>query len=505
MLRKLVTLLFLLSIHVTATDATEKLVPYTHTVEATVKNQTLITQGRQLPYDVYVGKCSIPGKDEKQIANISYFAYLAENSADRPLAFCFNGGPGSSSIWLHMGALGPKIVKTEDLAHSATSGEYKNNPDSLLSSCDLVFIDPVSTGYSYSPNPEDEKPFFEVENDICSIANFIRHFLTAYSRWQSPKVIIGESYGSLRAVGITHLLQEKYFIDIHALGLISLVLNTEVSESYRPAPIPLITALPTLATIAHYHEKLASPLRDKSAQEVFDLAADFAVNEYSRALIAGSQLPKETEHKIAQQLSEFTSIPIPYIKQQHLRLTPYLFNQNFLDDQNLRIGDFDGRATKWKVPTTFFDCYSADPSMYNITSGFSSAFQTYLLNDLKYKKNRPYTIMSDAITTWKWGREQKTKDGFGFLDFTNDLRECFSLNPNLKVLVAAGLYDLATPAFSQKYCLNTLFLPESQAMNIHFNTYEAGHMMYLHPPSRKKFSSDLHQLVDSVKTPCHKR
>jgi len=469
--------------------------PYSHIEDIPERAQTFTVQGKELSYKVHVGRCFVPGKDETKVAPISYFAYIAENSKDRPIAFCFNGGPGSSSIWLHMGVLGPKIVKTDDLYFPTGPGQYENNPDSLLSLCDLVFIDPVSTGYSHAATPEEETPFHEVENDAYSVANFIRLFLSLYNKWSNPKLIIGESYGTMRAIVVTRLLQENYFININALGLVSLCLNAETSDFHRCTPTALVTALPTLATIAHYHKALSPSLLEKSAQEIFDKAADFAVYHYSPALFATSQLPKEKEEKIAQKLSDFTSIPTSTIKQQHLRLTPQIFCQQFLDKQNLKLGGFDARIAGWKIPQAFVPYYLPDPSVYTIASSFSSAFHAYLLNDLHYKENRPYTVLADVGKTWKWPEQQPF---CGYSDFSNDLRQCFCLNPKLQIMVAAGLYDLATPAFGQKYSIDNLFLPEQQASNISFTTYEAGHMMYTHPPSREKFCANLRQLIEKA-------
>jgi len=499
MLRYFFAFLFLcchLGAHETLPE--EKSIPYSHIETVPSRRQTATIQGKQLSYNVRAGKCLVPGKDETSVGPVSYFAYFVESDKNRPLAFCFNGGPGSSSIWLHMGVLGPKIVQTDDLCFPTMPGQYENNPDSLLSVCDLVFIDPVSTGYSYATKPEDESPFHEVENDIHSISNFIRLFLTTYNRWSNPKIIIGESYGSARAIGVARLLQEHYFININALGLVSLALNTGALEFHHPSPTPLVTALPTLALTAHYHKALSTSMLEKSAEEIFDEASTFAVQHYSPALFAGSTLAKDKEHEISQRLSELTSIPTQEIEQQHLRLTPHIFSQKFLINQNLRFGRFDARVTGWKIPLAFLRSPLPDPSVYTTASSFTSSFHAYLLNDLNYTENRPYTVIAKVFENWRWDAANQPSEGFGYLDFSDDLRHVFYQNPNLQVMVAAGLYDFAIPAFSQKYSLDTLFLPKEQADNIRFTTYESGHMMYLHPPSRKKFCANLRQLVQEA-------
>lgn len=484
--------------------------PFALADQVVINNQSIGINGKKITYDIRAGALTVHGKDEKDTANVSYIAYFAHQPASkdhhpRPIAFCFNGGPGSSSVWLHMGFLGPKIVDLKGMSHPCLPVGYKDNPQTLLCSCDLVFIDPVSTGFSTAANKGNSKKFHGVEEDLFSIADFIRLFLTKYQRWESPKLLIGESYGTLRAVGLASLLQDHFFIDINGLVLVSLVLDLQALDESPSLDIPCITILPTYASIAHYHNQLKPPLLQISTPQVVEEAKKFAIEEYGPALLQGSALSSERKERIAQRLSEFTSLPASTIANLDLRVSDDRFCNDFLQAQNQMIGRYDGRITAYRVPDEPLACKELmscpDPSFYYISGAFTSAFQAYLSNDLHWQKGEPYVVISNTVHPWNWTVDSQPQAGCGYLSFMQNFRIAMVKNPSLKVFVAGGYYDLVTPYFSQEYSLTHLILPPELQKNIVLKGYESGHMMYLDESSREALFKDLVEFVRSVEHP----
>lgn len=478
--------------------------PFALADQVVLNDRSIVLNGKTLSYDIRAGALTVHGKEEKDVAHLSYISYFAkkEGSHQRPIAFCFNGGPGSSSVWLHMGFLGPKIVNLNGLSHPSLPLGYKDNPHSLLSVCDLVFIDPVSTGFSSALNKNNSKKFYGVEEDLFSIADFIRLFLTKYHRWESPKLLIGESYGTMRAVGLANLLQDHYFIDVNGLILVSLVLDLQALEEAPSLDIPCITNLPTFASIAHYHGQLNSPFAQMPLPAFMNEVKRFAIEEYGPALLQGTSLPVERKKQIAQQLSAMTSLPAATFESSDLRLSYNQFFKEFLKSQNLLIGRYDGRMTTFRVPDEPTACHDIvgypDPSFYFVSGAFASAFQSYLLNELHWQKGEPYVVITENVEPWNWTFDSKPQGGVGYLSFMQDFRVAMMKNPTLKVFVAAGYYDLATPFFSQEYALTHLLLPEEFRQNVYVRGYEAGHMMYLDEASRKALYNDLGSFVQSL-------
>ena len=269
--------------------------PFALADQVVLDNRSITIDGSTCSYDIRAGALTVIGKGDVETANISYIAYFARQAASetakRPLAFCFNGGPGSSSVWLHMGFLGPKTVDISGLTYQSGPVGYKDNPQTLLPLCDLVFIDPVSTGFSSASNKDEAKKFLGVEEDLYSVAEFVRLFLTRYNRWESPKLLIGESYGTLRAIGLTHLLQEQYFINVNGLILISSVFNFQILSDTPSEDILSVTTLPSLAVIAQYHKQLNPTLSVLPVSDLVKTARKFAIEEYAPALLQGSASP----------------------------------------------------------------------------------------------------------------------------------------------------------------------------------------------------------------------
>jgi carboxypeptidase C (cathepsin A) len=481
--------------------------PFALADQVMLNNQSVSVNGKSITYEVRAGALTVRGKEEKDTADLSYIAYFAASDSpqhQRPIAFCFNGGPGSSSVWLHMGFLGPKTVDLRGMSHPPLPVLYKDNPHTLLTTCDLVFIDPVSTGFSTATNKGNPKKFHGVEEDLFSIADFIRLFLTKYNRWESPKLLIGESYGTLRAVGLASLLQDHYFIDINGLVLVSLVLDLQALEESPLMDLPCLTMLPTFAAIARYHQQLQPPLSQLPVQKVVEEAKKFATGEYGTALLQGTDASSEKKDLVAKRISEFTSLPLSTVSLHNLRISFSRFCKDFLKAQNLMIGRYDGRITAFRVPDETSSCGEImsypDPSFYSISGAFTSAFQSYLSNDLHWQKGEPYVMISGNVYPWNWTVAAQPTAGCGYLSFMQDLRVTMVKNPKLKVFVAAGYYDLATPYFSQEYSLTHLALPPKLQENIALKGYEAGHMIYLDEKAREVLFTDLVNFVQSIAT-----
>ena len=486
--------------------------PFSFADQVVLDNQSVIINGSTLSYDIRAGALTVVGKGDSETANISYIAYfahpIASRSPERPIAFCFNGGPGSSSVWLHMGFLGPKTVDLSDLTYSAGPVGYKDNPQTLLPSCDLVFIDPVSTGFSSAANKDDAKKFHGVEEDLYSVADFIRLFLTRYNRWESPKLLIGESYGTLRAIGLAHLLQDQYFINVNGLVLISSIFNFQTLSDMPSDDILSVTTLPSLAVIAQYHKQLNPTLSVLPIPDLVKTARKFAIEEYAPALLQGSALPDDRKGRIQKLLSELTSIPETDIANMDLRITPASFTIEFLKPRRQTIGRFDGRVLSPRIidePSAFGGALNAncagspDLSLYSVAGAITSAFQSYLSQDLQWKKGDPYVILSDSVLhSWNWSTTSCRIPGMGYLSLTPDFRMAMVKNPTLKVFVAAGYYDLACPYFAQEYSLTHLLLPKELLHNVTFKGYEGGHMMYLDPKVRPVLADDLASFIKSV-------
>lgn len=466
--------------------------------QAVLPHQELCVQGKPLAYEVRAGALSVHGKNENDTADISFVAYFVTDNSEqnRPISFCFNGGPGSSSVWLHMGLLGPKIVDLNYPSQQQIHPNYVDNPNSLLAVSDLVFIDPVGTGFSKATKQTKETTFFGVEEDLYSIADFIQLFLTKYQRWSSPKFLIGESYGTLRASGLTKLLQEKHFIDMNGIVLISCVLDMQVLDDSLLAHI---LNLPTMAATAQYHKKLHSPLAELPVSELIEKAGNFAIKEYAPALLLGDSLPKEDQQRIITQLCDFTSLPSDFIAKHNLRISFPTFQRELLNGES--IGFYDSRLT---IPALPEETYSSlDHSFYIVSSAFASALESYLTKELHWNPTGNYVILNHECNNhWYFNVNRRPPPGCGYLSFIRDLRQTMLNNASLSLFVAGGYYDFATPFFSQCYSINQLLLPESRRNKITVKGYTGGHMMYLEKHSREALCKDIASFMnESAKSP----
>jgi carboxypeptidase C (cathepsin A) len=462
-------------------------------------SHSIVLDTTPIKYEAICGMMPLEQGDEADKA-IMYFTYYMQNQeesdkSDRPLMFCFNGGPGSSSVWLHMGLLGPKMVKVKDAAFTAPPGSYIDNTCTILDKADIVFIDPVSTGFSKPLPGSDPKQFHSIEGDAESFAEFIRMFLTHFKRWQSPKYLMGESYGTIRAVALANYLHDAIFIDINGIVLLSMCLDFQAYDFGNGNDLAYIVTLPTYAACAHYHKKVAPEHQEKSLQEFLTEVEHFALHEYATALLLGDMMGADAKEKLAERIAGYTGLRKDYIVGAHFRIFNNNFYHELLKKELKIIGRFDGRYTGYD--TTSFDepHLVGDPSFDAITGPFTSAFQQYLSQELKITKTDPYHILNpNAVFPWNFSIDRQPA-GAGYVYMSGTLRGLIEKNPSLQVLVLSGIYDLATPYFAADYSLSHLKLNSTLRKNIQVRTFEGGHMMYLNPEAHKQIRQDLLQFL----------
>lgn len=447
----------------------------------------VVIDGQEIKYKAYAGTLPLKDKDNKPKGSIFFVAYFkegVENPSTRPITYCFNGGPGCSSVFLHMGAFGPRRIEFNEQGKSTPPYEIKNNDLSILDLTDLVFIDPISTGFSRTVQGEDPKQFHGVDEDIGVFAEFIRYFSSRYGRWDSPKYIAGESYGTTRAAGLAYKLHEDEFIYLNGVVLISSILNYQTIRDLNESnDLPYILFLPSYTAAAWYHHRLKPELQN-DLHESIAKAEEFAMNEYATALLKGDLLTLAEKKEIAKKLSDFTGLSEEYLLNSNLRVMNYKFTKELLRKDFRSIGRFDARFIG--VESNQCAQYSEnDPSFEVLAGAFSGALNQYLISNLKWNKYDSYTLIAD-VGNWNYGKAQNT-----YLNTGKDLRDVMNKNPDLKVFVASGAYDLATPYFATDYTFNHLGLDPSLRSNVTQQYYEAGHMMYIHHPSLVKLKKDL--------------
>jgi carboxypeptidase C (cathepsin A) len=450
-------------------------------------HHSIKVNGMTVNYTAFAGY--LPMKDEagKLKANIFFTSYIKdeEDKSQRPITFAFNGGPGAAAVFLHLGALGPKrILLKEEMEAFPPPYKLVENAYTWLDITDLVFIDPVGTGYSRAASGEDPKKFWGVNEDIQSVGAFIRLYLTKYNRWLSPKFIAGESYGTTRAAGLSSYLQNKLGINLNGLILISEALNFQSIVFTSGNDLPYILFLPTYATTAWYHHKLL-PEFQLSFQKTVDEAEEFALSEYLVALAKGDLLSEFERNSIVEKLARYTSLSKDFIQKSNLRIKREDFTKELLHQENLRIGVLDSRITGRYTPHDFIQ----DPSVFLVIGLLMATWNDYVRKELKYETDLPYEILSmKANKSWNWS---SATGGLGYVNVVDTLHRAMSENKYLKVLVASGYYDLDTPYFASKYAANHLNLDSKLRGNLRLTFYEAGHQMYTHLPALKKLKTDV--------------
>ena len=449
--------------------------------------------GQEIKYTATAGTILLKLEDGTPKASVFYIAYTKDDvndAAKRPVTFTFNGGPGSASIWLHLGAFGPRRVEMGD-AGALLPPPYKlvDNEYSLLDVTDLVFVDPVSTGYSRAVPGEAPKQFHGIQEDIESVGDFIRLYATRNKRWTSPKFLAGESYGTTRAAGLSGYLQQRYGMYLNGIILISSILNFQTAEFDTGNDLPYILYLPTYTAIAWYHKRLPADLQSGDLQKAVQESRNFAAHDYADALMEGDGLPAGRRAEIAQKLSRLTGLSTEYIERSNLRIEIQRFDKELLRDQRRTVGRLDGRFTGIDE-----DAAGArpdyDPSLAAIVGPYTATFHDYVRGDLKFESDLFYEYLTGRVRPWSFEPYENR-----YVNVAATLRGAMTQNPFLRVYVGKGYYDLATPFFAAEYTFDHLSLDDSLRGHLSGGYFAAGHMMYVHQPSLAKLKQDLAQFI----------
>jgi carboxypeptidase C (cathepsin A) len=459
-----------------------------------VTKHSLTLKGAKLDYRATAGLMPLKDAEGKTTASIFFIAYTKDGVTDltkRAVTFSFNGGPGSSSVWMHMGLLGPKRVKLQENGFAVPPPyELVDNESSLLDETDLVFIDPVGTGYSRAEKPDDAKKFFGVEEDAASVAEFIRLYITKNTRWNSPKFLIGESYGTTRAAALSGVLSKKHRMNLNGIMLVSTVLNFQTIWGGSGNDLPHVLYLPSFAATAWYHKKLPADLQKLPLEQLLKQAETFASGEYNQALLLGSGLDATKRAALVKQFARFTGLSESFVDRANLRVSMSRFGAELLRDKGLVLGRFDGRFTN-HVLDPLSEGAESDPSSDAVMSVFASTFNHYVRTDLKFEEDQSYNIIA-GVGPWNWGAQNR------FLDVADTLAETMTSNPFLKVHVSCGIYDLATPYSAARYTFSHLRAAPELMKNLTVDDYTAGHMMYLNTPDLHKQKADLAKFIRSA-------
>jgi carboxypeptidase C (cathepsin A) len=480
------------------------------------KDNLVVTQhkvrigGKEIKYTVTAGTLVLKeetsdrekeSEGEKPRAQVFFIAYTKDGNgskaagrtsviAKRPLTFSFNGGPGSSSVWLHLGVLGPRrVVMTDEGELPPPPFRLTDNQYSLLDETDLVFIDPVSTGYSRAVEGQKPKEWHEFRKDIESVGDFIRLYTTRYNRWLSPKFLVGESYGTTRAAGLSGYLQERHGLYLNGLMLISAVLDFTTLIFNPNNELPFSLFLPGYAATAWYHKKagVGQPLK-----KFLNEAENFARGEYAAALMKGDLITVEERLKIVQELARFTGLSTDFIERTNLRIIDQHFFKELLRESGRTVGRLDSRFLGIdRLGVT--EAAEYDPLLTNVIGPYTAGFYDYVRAELKYESDLPYEILTEKVWPWSYSAFENQ-----YLHVAETMRKAMTYNPHLKVFVANGYYDLGTPYFATEYTFNHLGLNKSLQQNVSMEYYEAGHMMYIHLPSLKKMKADLTKFIKSA-------
>lgn len=474
------------------TEATETPKPQPEAPkEAQVTTQHSIrVNGQPLAYTATAGTMVLKAEDgAKPKASVFYVAYTRDDVEDpstHPITFSFNGGPGSSSVWMHLGLLGPRRVQlAEDGGPVPPPCRLVDNACSLLDETDLVFIDPVSTGYSRPVPGEEAKQFHGLEQDAEWMGEFIRLFTTRFKRWGSPKFLIGESYGTTRAAALAGNLQNRHSLYLNGIMLISSILNFQSVSFHTGNDLPYILFLPTYTATAWYHGCLAEALQSRPLREVLAEVEAFARGEYTLALMQGARLPVAQQAAIAQRLAAYTGLAEAYILRTNLRINIYRFVKELLREQRRTVGRLDSRFTGIDRDAAG-EHFEYDPSYAIIQGPYAAALNDYVRRELQFESDLPYEVLADLYKTWDYSTFQNQ-----YVNVAETLRAALCQNPFLKVFVANGYYDFATPYFATEYTFDHLELDPALQSNISMGYYEAGHMMYVHQPSLAQLKADL--------------
>ena len=459
-------------------------------VKPAVTRHKIIVGGKEITYTATVGQLPIlndAGETEAQIFFIAYAVNSSVPSSRRPLLFVFNGGPGASSVWLHLGAAGPRRVQMlADGSMPPPPYRLVDNEFTWLDKADLVFIDPVGTGYSRAVKPELTKKFASVQGDIDSVGRFIRLYLTRYERWSSPLFLVGESYGTFRAAGLSEYLVE-HGIALNGIVLASSIMNLQTTSFDNGNDLPYVLFLPSYAATAWYHKKLTP---QAGLDKTLEAVESWAATDYATALGKGDRLSAEEREAVLAKIAGFTGLDKAFIDNRNLRIDRRSFVNELLREQRQVVGFMDSRFTAANLASAAHSGF--DPTVAIIRPPFTATFNDYVRGELGFQSDLEYFTLGGGTGPWDW--EAKNS----YADTSDNLRNTFAKNPYMKLFVASGYFDLATPYFATEYTLSHLGLTPALRKNITTRRYRAGHMMYLDGVSISQLKHDVAEFIDSA-------
>ncbi len=459
---------------------------------ASVTKHRIVLQGTPIDYTATAGTILLRTEEGKAKGSIFYIAYNKDGVKDpsqRPIMFCFNGGPGGAAVWVHLGAFGPKksLLDDEGFPLLPPPGKLVDNEFCVLDLADLVFIDPISTGYSRATPGEDPAQFYGFEKDVESVGEFIRLYVTRNKRWLSPKFLAGESYATTRVSGLANHLQTRYGMFLNGVILISVVLNWQNTDWSIGNDMAYIMFLPSYTAAAWYHGKLAPELSG-DLRQALDKAEDFALNEFALALLKGNKLDPDERTEIIKKLSSFTGLSEEFLERSNMRVTENRFYKELLRDQGKTVGRLDTRYTGIDRESAG-EAPDFDQSWSIVIGSYVALINDYIRRDLGYENDLPYNYLA-GVQPWPL-----KPDGSGYLNTAEILRQAMHINPQLKVLIASGYYDFATPYFDADYTVAHMDLAHELQKNITMTYYESGHMMYVRKTAHQKLHKDVEEFI----------
>jgi carboxypeptidase C (cathepsin A) len=463
--------------------------------ESVVTHHSITVGGQRIDYDARVGNIILRDTADQPIGSLFFTSYTRQGVKDasrRPITFAYNGGPGSSSIWVHMGAFGPRRVDIPDTTHAPPPPYHLvDNQYTILDKTDIVFIDPIGTGFSEPIGKGKGKDFWGVDQDARSLAQFISRYLSQNERWNSPRYLLGESYGTTRSAALVNYLQSRDNMDFNGVILMSAVLDFQTITFDPGNDEPYIMYLPSYAAVASYFNAL--PQKPANLTSFLDEVEHFATTDYATALLAGSRLSPATRDSILGQLVRYTGLSKEYLDRADLRVDPGEFEKELLREHGEVVGRLDARFTG---PTGDLLAQRAeyDPQSAEISSAYTSLFNNYLHTELNFGKGKQY-VVSGRVQPWDWTHGQ-SRGWPGHTNVAVDLAQALQYNTHLQVLLNSGLYDLATPYYAAEYTMDHLGLPKDLQGHVQIAEYDAGHMMYVHPPSLAKLKANIASFID---------
>ncbi|MBB6240832.1 peptidase S10 [Rhodanobacter sp. MP1X3] len=487
--------------------------------QSSTTDGSVSVEGHSISYKAVAGTLVLHGSGDKENepqVSMFYVAYMKKGvePGKRPVTFIYNGGPGSATVWLHMGAFGPKRVVTADDSHTAAAPYgLVNNNYSLLDASDVVFIDAPGAGFSRLIAADDDKSkrdeqmkdrkkaIYSVDGDGHAFAQFITQFLSKYGRWNSPKYLFGESYGTTRSAVLANILENENSVDLNGVILLSQILNFDTSidgPQFNPGiDLPYELALPTFAATAFYHHKL--PQQPAALEPFLEEVKQYALGDYTQALMAGSRLGDAQKQAVAEKLHQYTGLPVDYLLKANLRVSGGMFEHELQAGDDITTGRLDSRFSGPSLDPMAKDS-EYDPQSSAISSAYIAAFNDYVRRDLKFGDGQQYHEFAD-VDHWDFSHKAPGVDGEALQSSTNvmpDLATAMKTNPNLKVYLNGGYYDLATPFFAADYEMHHMPIPTSLESNISYSWYPSGHMVYAHEASLKELHDNVARFIEQT-------